>query len=162
MRKIFSIVATAFAVAAFVACGGNSAPKLDGTEIVKKDFVLIQPTGWEAVQNEDAKVEIHGKDSVATVRIMVEAQADRDYAKELEYYTSDDIYQPVEDFQSEGFTFKVFKRSQNETCRYIFVAPLTAEKGALKIFLSDDRLVSDPITRQIARDIIANIKPAAK
>ena len=50
MKKFLSFAVVAFAAVTFVACG-NSAPKLEGTEVAKKYFTFIQPTGWEMEGN---------------------------------------------------------------------------------------------------------------
>ena len=51
MKKFLSFAVVAFAAVTFVACG-NSAPKLEGKEVVKKYFTLIQPTGWTVEEGE--------------------------------------------------------------------------------------------------------------
>lgn len=164
MRKLFFSAVAAFALAAFVACGGG-APKLEGTEVVKADFAFIQPTGWEVSDYQDGDdigAEVKGKDSTATVFITIKSLPNRNYEKEVEYYNGDEDTKAIEDFQADGITFKTYKRQRGESAYYILIAPRPSGSGTLSVSLNDDRLVSDPMTRQIAKDIIATIKPAEK
>ena len=123
MKKFLSFAVVAFAAVTFVACG-NSAPKLEGKEVVKKYFTLIQPTGWTVEEGEvnDNKTVFTFEDSVK-YRISVEAVETAGWEHEIDFYTNDaDFTDPLpaeQDIQAGDITFKAFQSADDKDLMYI-------------------------------------------
>ena len=160
MKKIFSIAIAALAVAVFAAC--SSKPKLEGTEVVKKYFTFIQPTGWEVEGNgaDENKVIMHFEDSVKYT-VTVEANDNCTYENEIKFYSEEaDFCKPLpadQDIQANGITFKGFQKPSDLYTFYI--TQLTnAEKGKLTVSVSTNKYDVDPMQNPIIKDFIANVK----
>lgn len=164
MKKIFCFAIAALAVAMFTAC--SSKPKLEGTEVVKKYFTYLQPTGWEVEGNgaDENKVIMHFEDSVKYT-VTIEANDHCSYESEIKFYSEDaDFCKPLpaeQDIQANGLTFKGF---QKESDKYtFFITELTnAEKGKLTVSMSTNKNDVDPLQLDIFKEFIANVKLNAK
>ena len=168
MKKILSFAVVAFAVAAFVACG-NSAPKLEGTEVVKKYFTFIQPTGWEIQGNgaDQNKVEMVFEDSVK-YWVTIEANDHCGWEHEINFYTNDaDFIDPLpaeQDVVVGDVTFKGFQKERNKYTMYITKLTNADEDGdgKLTVSISTNKSDVDPLQNPIFKTFIANVKLNAK
>ena len=163
MKKIFSFTIVAFAAIAFVAC--KSTPKLEGKEVVKKYFTLIQPTGWEmegngANQNE---IVLLFEDSVK-YRVSVEASDNAIWERELNFYTNDaDFIDPLpaeQDIQVGDITFKAFQSADDKDLMYI-TKLINADEdgdGKLSVYITTNKHGVDPLQNPIFKDFVSNIK----
>jgi len=164
MKKFLSFAVVAFAAVTFVACG-NSAPKLEGKEVVKKYFTLIQPTGWTVEEGEvnDNKIVFTFEDSVK-YRISVEAVETAGWEHEINFYTNDaDFTDPLpaeQDIQAGDITFKAFQSADDKDLMYI-TKLINADgdgDGKLSVYITTNKYSVDPLQNPIFKDFVANIK----
>lgn len=164
MKKFFSFAIVAFAAVAFVACG-NSAPKLEGTEVAKKYFTFIQPTGWEMEGNgaDENKVVLLFEDSVK-YRVTVEANDHCGWEHEIGYYTGDtETYKALpaeQDIVVGDATFKGFQKNSDLYTFYMTKLTNADEDGdgKLTVSISTNKYDVDPLQNPIFKDFIANVK----
>ena len=163
MKKILYFAFAALAAVVFVACG-NSAPKLEGTEVVKKYFTFIQPTGWEVEEGVDEnKVIMHFEDSVKYT-VTIEANDHCGWDHEIEFYTKDaDFVDPLpaeQDIEANGVVFKGFQKDADKYTMYITKLTNADEDGdgKLSVSISTNKYDVDPLQNPIFKQFIANVK----
>lgn len=163
MKKIFCFAIAALAVAMFTAC--SSKPKLEGTEVVKKYFTLIQPTGWTVEEGEvnNNKIVFTFEDSVK-YRISVEAVETAGWEHEINFYTNDaDFTDPLpaeQDIQAGDITFKAFQSADDKDLMYI-TKLINADgdgDGKLSVYITTNKYSVDPLQNPIFKDFVSNIK----
>lgn len=167
MKKVFAFAAVAVAVVAFVAC--KSTPKLEGTEVAKKYFTFIQPTGWQIQDSEsnDDKVVLTFEDSVK-YRITVEANDHAGWEHEIDFYTNDaDFVDPLpaeQDVDANGVIFKAFQKDSDKYTMFLTKLTNADEDGdgKLSVTISTNKYDVDPLQNPIFKQFIANIKLNAK
>ncbi len=154
MKKLFALFTLVAAVLAMTSCSGG--PKVQGTPIDKAHFTIIQPEGWEVVDNEDARVEIMHQGEKFSHHINIKEDTEA-YDKAMEYYLSPDGgYKQVEEINVEGGKLNVLRKDDRNS--YFIIAPQGQKTDAtVKITASTNEINGDPFANEEVKAIIESI-----